>query len=32
MWRIVAESDMAKKDGSAVHDVRTETNLAARKF
>ncbi|KZW03133.1 B-cell receptor-associated 31-like protein [Exidia glandulosa HHB12029] len=32
MWRIVAEGEASKKDGSPVHDVRTETNLAARKF
>ena len=32
MWRVSAESDLAKSTGSGVQDVRGETNLAARKF
>ncbi|KIY67648.1 B-cell receptor-associated 31-like protein [Cylindrobasidium torrendii FP15055 ss-10] len=31
MWRVAAESEQAKS-GTATHDVRTETNFAARKF
>ncbi|KAH7103520.1 B-cell receptor-associated 31-like protein [Auriculariales sp. MPI-PUGE-AT-0066] len=32
MWRIVAESEAAKSGHHGSHDVRTETNLATRKF
>ncbi|OAX32675.1 B-cell receptor-associated 31-like protein [Rhizopogon vinicolor AM-OR11-026] len=33
MFRVTAESDMAKtSSGQGMHDVRTETNFAARKF
>jgi len=33
MYRVTAESEMAKTGaGQGMHDVRTETNFAARKF
>lgn len=33
MWRVTAESDLARSGQTGnVGDVRTETNLAARKF
>lgn len=32
MFRITAEADAAKASGQASHDVRAETNFAARKF
>ncbi|THU76155.1 B-cell receptor-associated 31-like protein [Dendrothele bispora CBS 962.96] len=32
MFRITAEAEMAKSGGQNVGDIRTETNLAARKF
>jgi hypothetical protein len=32
MWRVEAEAIASKGQGGNVHDVRTETNLAARKF
>ncbi|KAG0706177.1 B-cell receptor-associated protein 31-like-domain-containing protein [Suillus ampliporus] len=32
MYRVTAESDVAKTGGQAMHDVRTESNFAARKF
>ncbi|KAG7091999.1 hypothetical protein E1B28_008386 [Marasmius oreades] len=32
MFRITAETDMARSGSQGVNDVRTETNLAARKF
>ncbi|KAF8512935.1 B-cell receptor-associated protein 31-like-domain-containing protein [Hysterangium stoloniferum] len=32
MLRVTAETEMAKSGGHAMHDVRTETNFAARKF
>lgn len=32
MWRTVAEADAAKKGGQGLHDIRSETNHAAKKF
>ncbi|KAG2150997.1 endoplasmic reticulum protein [Suillus bovinus] len=32
MFRVTAETEMAKTGGQSMHDVRTETNFAARKF
>jgi hypothetical protein len=32
MLRVTAETEMAKTGGQSMHDVRTETNFAARKF
>ncbi|KAH8079823.1 B-cell receptor-associated protein 31-like-domain-containing protein [Cristinia sonorae] len=32
MWRVTAEADLAKSSGTGMQDVRSETNLAARKF
>lgn len=32
MLRITAEAEAAKQSNSGAHDVRTETNVAARKF
>ncbi|KAG1773344.1 B-cell receptor-associated protein 31-like-domain-containing protein [Suillus placidus] len=32
MFRVTAETEMAKTGGQGMHDVRTETNFAARKF
>ncbi len=32
MFRVTAEAEMAKSGQQGVSDVRTETNLAARKF
>ncbi|KAF7964493.1 hypothetical protein HWV62_6891 [Athelia sp. TMB] len=32
MFRVAAESDLAKGGGQPMQDVRTETNFAARKF
>ncbi|KAG2039067.1 B-cell receptor-associated protein 31-like-domain-containing protein [Suillus americanus] len=32
MFRVTAESEIAKTGGQSMHDVRTETNFAARKF
>ncbi|KAI0076893.1 B-cell receptor-associated 31-like protein [Panus rudis PR-1116 ss-1] len=32
MWRVTAEADLARSSGSGGHDVRAETNFAARKF
>lgn len=32
MFRVTAESEMAKSGGQGPSDVRTETNIAARKF
>jgi len=32
MWKVTAEADMAKNSGGGMHDVRAETNFAARKF
>ncbi len=32
MWRVTAEAELAKTSGQAAHDVRSETNFAARKF
>ncbi|KAF8525713.1 B-cell receptor-associated protein 31-like-domain-containing protein [Gautieria morchelliformis] len=32
MFRVTAETEMAKSGGHGIQDVRTETNFAARKF
>ncbi|KAG1761212.1 B-cell receptor-associated protein 31-like-domain-containing protein [Suillus occidentalis] len=32
MFRVTAETEMAKTGGQGMHDVRTESNFAARKF
>jgi hypothetical protein len=32
MFRVTAETELAKSGGNHMHDVRTETNFAARKF
>ncbi|KAI0633031.1 B-cell receptor-associated 31-like protein [Trametes polyzona] len=32
MWRVTAEADLAKSNGTGAQDVRAETNMAARKF
>lgn len=32
MWRVTAEADIARNQGSTMHDARAETNFAARKF
>ncbi|KAJ3487924.1 hypothetical protein NLI96_g3206 [Meripilus lineatus] len=32
MWRVTAEAELAKTTGQGTHDVRSETNFAARKF
>ncbi|KAG2078472.1 B-cell receptor-associated 31-like protein [Suillus decipiens] len=32
MFRVTAETEMAKTGGQTMHDARTETNFAARKF
>ncbi|GBE86945.1 B-cell receptor-associated protein 31-like-domain-containing protein [Sparassis latifolia] len=32
MWRVTAESDLARSSGQGTADMRSETNLAARKF
>ncbi|KAI0697802.1 B-cell receptor-associated protein 31-like-domain-containing protein [Cytidiella melzeri] len=32
MWRVTAEADIAKNSGNGMHDVRADTNFAARKF
>ncbi|KAI0339114.1 B-cell receptor-associated 31-like protein [Trametopsis cervina] len=32
MWRVTAEADVARNSGQGMHDVRADTNFAARKF
>ncbi len=32
MMRVTAEADLAKSNGAGAGDIRTETNVAARKF
>ncbi|THH28761.1 hypothetical protein EUX98_g5431 [Antrodiella citrinella] len=32
MWRVTTEADLAKSSGQGIQDVRSETNIAARKF
>ena len=32
MFRITAESDLAKSRGGVISDVRSESNVAAKKF
>lgn len=32
MWRVTAEADVARNQGTTMHDARAETGFAARKF